>query len=378
MHPVNSHIHTPYSFSAFRNVEEAVSLAVQAGIRVLGINDFFTTEGYDEFYTVCKEKRVYPLFNIEFIGLEKDQQQNSFRFNDPNNEGRIYVCGKGLMYPQVISDELKHRFSLLQNESNEHVKKMIVKCNELFASNFIEIQLDYETIKSTLAKNLVRERHIAKAIRIIAFQQARDSAERKQLLQKIYSGKETKVDVENNNAVENEIRNNLLKNGGSAFVPENENGFLSLSEIKEIIIQSGGIPCYPVLLDFNKGNFTEFESDWERMHTFLSQHNIRCIELIPSRNDKTILEDFVNFFHSRNYIILFGTEHNTPELTPMRVDISESLQKISYESTCVIAAHQYRVAKKEEGFLDSNNSPKADELNSFIEQGNGVIEEWIN
>lgn len=154
MHLVNSHIHTPYSFSAFKTAEEAVSLAVDAGIRVLGINDFFTTEGYDEFYAACKKKKVYPLFNIEFIGLEKDYQQTGLRFNDPSNAGRIYVCGKGLNYPQTMSDELKQKFSLLQNESNEHVKKMLAKCNGLFANKFIVIQLNYENIKETLAKNL--------------------------------------------------------------------------------------------------------------------------------------------------------------------------------------------------------------------------------
>lgn len=378
MHLVNSHIHTPYSFSAFKTAEEAVSLAVDAGIRVLGINDFFTTEGYDEFYAACKKKKVYPLFNIEFIGLEKDYQQTGLRFNDPSNAGRIYVCGKGLNYPQTMSDELKQKFSLLQNESNEHVKKMLAKCNGLFANKFIVIQLNYENIKETLAKNLVRERHLAKAIRIMAFQQAKTSEDRKQILQNIYSGKESKVDIENNNAVENEIRNNLLKNGGSAFVPENENGFLSLSQIKEIIIQAGGIPCYPVLLDFNNGNFTDFESDWEKMDEFLSQHNIKCIELIPSRNNKAILEDFVTFFQKRNYIILFGTEHNTPELTPLQVDISERLQQISYDSACIIAAHQYLKSKNEEGFLDKNHIPRVEEMDSFIDLGKRRIEEWIN
>ncbi|MGB3008297.1 MAG: hypothetical protein WBC06_17410, partial [Chitinophagaceae bacterium] len=108
------------------------------------------------------------------------------------------------------------------------------------------------------------------------------------------------------------------------------------------------------------------------------QHNIKCIELIPSRNNKAILEDFVTFFQKRNYIILFGTEHNTPELTPLQVDISERLQQISYDSACIIAAHQYLKSKNEEGFLDKNHIPRVEEMDSFIDLGKRRIEEWIN
>jgi DNA polymerase III alpha subunit len=47
---VNSHVHTPYSFSAFDNMEELFDKARQEGINVLGINDFNGADGFDEFY----------------------------------------------------------------------------------------------------------------------------------------------------------------------------------------------------------------------------------------------------------------------------------------------------------------------------------------
>jgi len=46
---VNNHIHTPYSFSAFDTVTQAVRLAVAEDLRILGINDFYVTDGYQEF-----------------------------------------------------------------------------------------------------------------------------------------------------------------------------------------------------------------------------------------------------------------------------------------------------------------------------------------
>ena len=44
--PVNAHLHTPYSFSAFKDITQAMNMAVAEGVRVMGINDFYTTDGY--------------------------------------------------------------------------------------------------------------------------------------------------------------------------------------------------------------------------------------------------------------------------------------------------------------------------------------------
>ena len=51
-----------------------------------------------------------------------------------------------------------------------------------------------------------------------------------------------------------------MKAGGKAFVAEDQHAILPVSKIIEIILNAGGIPCYPVLLDDQEGNFTEYES----------------------------------------------------------------------------------------------------------------------
>jgi len=62
---VNAHLHTPYSFSAFTDVKQALDLAVSEDVKVLGINDFYSTFGYAEWATGCLERKLFPLFNIE-------------------------------------------------------------------------------------------------------------------------------------------------------------------------------------------------------------------------------------------------------------------------------------------------------------------------
>ena len=112
----NGHIHTPYSFSAFSDLETVFIMARNESIALLGINDFYVTDGYTPFYKGCLNNRVFPLFNIEFIGLMKKEQQKGIRINDPINPGRIYFSGKGFDFPFHLGwwkrKQLKHQSSL--------------------------------------------------------------------------------------------------------------------------------------------------------------------------------------------------------------------------------------------------------------------------
>jgi len=126
----NSNIHTPYSFSAFRSLETAFKMAVEEKIAVLGINDFYVTDGYDAFHKGCVKNRIFPMFNIEFIGILRDEQKKDIRINDPNNPGRIYLCGKGLDYPFKVSWLQKRQLKMIKNESLAHIKAMKAKLNQ--------------------------------------------------------------------------------------------------------------------------------------------------------------------------------------------------------------------------------------------------------
>jgi predicted metal-dependent phosphoesterase TrpH len=376
---INGHIHTPHSFSAFESIEQSFQLAKAEGISVLGINDFYTTDGYDEFAELAVKHKVFPLFNIEFMALQSHLQETGVRVNDPSNPGRIYFSGKGLRQPAGMSNDSFEKIKNLQIESNRQTYEMVDKLNAFMASIQVGIRFDAKALQTRLAKNLFRERHIAQAVRIGVFSYYEEDADRKRILQKIFSGKELKSPLENFAALENEIRGNLLKSGGAAFVPEDPKAFLSLDEVIELIIDAGGIPCYPVLLDDPKGVCTEYEADKEKLLEELLKNDVYSIELIPGRNDFHILKDFVTYFHRNGFVITFGSEHNTPQLDPMKitcrggVELDEELKQICYEGTAVIAAHQYLVANGKEGYL-SGRKAKIAEKEYFIELGKAVIE----
>jgi len=380
----NGHIHTPYSFSAFSALETAFKMAVEEKIAVLGINDFYVTDGYDAFHDGCVKNRIFPLFNIEFIGLLKEEQKKGIRINDPNNPGRIYFSGKGLDYPFKVSWLQRRQLRIIKKESQAQIKAMIVKLNQLIQQEKPDIELSYSTVKKIYAHELVRERHIAKALRELVINTSPVEEEQLHFLESLYGGKKSKTGMSKPAALENEIRANLLKSGGAAFVEEDESSFLELRKIIRIIIKAGGIPCYPVLLDDSSGRFTEFESDPEKLYQSLKHLGIECIELIPGRNDLVILKKFVDFFHQKGFIITFGTEHNTPEMMPLTVTtrgsvaLDDSLKKIAYEGACVIAAHQYLRADGRQGYVLPDGTHSVKQTRELINLGQLVIEYFLN
>jgi len=383
VYKVNGHVHTPYSFSSFESIEQAFALAVNENVKMLGINDFYVTDGYTSFYENAIKNKVFPLFNVEFIGLLKEAQVNNIRINDPNNPGRIYFTGKGLKYPFSMDESYQKTLDEVIDESQVQVKAMIEKVNKWFLQTDIAIELNYKDVKKAYAKELVRERHIAKAIRIGVFEKYSEANQQVQAFEKMF-GKPLKSKLTDNPSLENEIRGNLLKAGGKAFVEENEKSFLGIDLLIKMIVNAGGIPCYPVLLDDSNGKITEFESDFQHLHDELLKHNVACIELIPNRNDFDVLKKFVQFFNTKGFVVLFGTEHNTPDLIPLTVvtrgnkPLDDELMTISYENACVIAAHQYLIAKGAEGYIASSGLAKMAEKNAHIELGKAVVDWYLN
>ncbi len=380
VHDVNGHFHTPYSFSAFKDLKQVFQMAEKEKINVLGINDFYTVAGYDEFTELSETYKKFPLYNIEFMGLLRSEQEKGTRVNDPGNPGRIYFSGKGMDYPVDPDSKSIQTIAHLSHESLAQTREMLEKTSAHLIKTDPKLSLSFDEILMNLTKGMLRERHIAKAIRIKVFEHYKTDEEKKKIFTSIYGGKEPMTDLQNFSALEDEIRSRILKSGGPGFVKEDPKAFLDVEEIIKTITAAGGIPTYPVLLDDNTDNFTEYERDMETLFTELTSRNIYSVELIPGRNSFSRLKEFSCFFHDRKFIITFGTEHNTPEMIPLKIEtrggkpLDEELKSISFEGACVIAAHQYLRSKKLSGYIKENGIPKIEELDEFIELGNAVIE----
>ena len=100
-------------------------MADSEDVKILGINDFYVTEGYGEFIEKCRRHKIFPLLNIELIGISREDQQSGIRVNDPGNPGRIYISGKGLAYPSILPVNQQEKLDRIVMESNKQVEKMI-------------------------------------------------------------------------------------------------------------------------------------------------------------------------------------------------------------------------------------------------------------
>lgn len=382
---VNAHLHTPYSFSAFGSIAEALERAKSEGVGVAGINDFYSTEGYVEWGAEAAKRGIYPLYGIEFIALDADNQLGGVRVNDPNNPGRTYLSGKGLCSPASMSERSAAALNSVRSESNAQTRQMTGRLNSLLLSIDAGFTLDYDAIRNTMTKGLVRERHLAKALRQNIYHHfGGDGARIAEFMTLLFGGKPLKADISNEAAVENQIRSELLKAGGAAFVPEDKKAFLPVEQVCEIVLDAGGIPTYPFLADDAKGGFTDFEANIERAADWLAGHNIWSAEFITTRNSPSVLERYASALVDRGMVVTFGSEHNTPAMEPVLLStrggepLSDRLRQINFEGGCIVAAHQSRVARGEQGFVDRLTGRPTGNRDAFVAEGRALIESVVN
>ena len=378
---VNAHLHTPYSFSAFRDIDDALDRAVAEGVKVVGINDFYTAEGYEAWADGCSKRRLYPLFGIEFISLNEEDQKAGLRVNDPANPGRTYLSGKGMSYPFRLAKPYATQLSAVQAASNRQVEAMCTKLNDHLRHKEAELTLDVAQIKNELTKGALRERHLAKALRLAVYEACdNDESAVQSVLEHLFDGKAVKSSLKDIAGVENEIRANLLKAGGAAFVPEDAAAFLPMETVRKIIIAAGGIPTYPFLADDINGYYTDFESNPERVADQLTGRGFHSVEFITTRNDVKLLEKYAFYLYEQGFLVTFGSEHNSPAMEPIelfarnRTPLTDRLKQINYDGACVIAAHQHMMALRLPGYVDDEGHADRSKRREFEQLGELLME----
>jgi len=378
----NLHIHTPYSFSGFTSIREAVRLALEQGVSVLGISDFNTTKGYESFTDECQKAGIFPVYCMETIALSIEAQRSGIRWNDPGNPGRIYFCGKGLRHPVENAQNAQEVLFRIAQALEKQVREMIHKVNTHLASVIPEIRLDYDHIRDTMTEGTVRERHVAKALQQAIAKTFPDAVGRAKALKNLY-GAESQIDVTDDVALQNELRSNLLKAGKVAFVEESPEAYLSLDEVRSLILEMGGIPCYPVLASASKDQNTEIERDPETLCREILQRDVYCAEFIPARNDIELLREYVSVFRKNGVILTAGTEHNTPRMEPMvpacrgGIELDAELREAFWRGACVVAAHQYLNYIGRPGYVDTAGKRTSEEIDRLESIGEAVIKYYL-
>ncbi|MGD0224572.1 MAG: hypothetical protein ABSF71_19755 [Terriglobia bacterium] len=350
----NGHIHTSESFSVFRSPTEAVWQAAREGIAVLGINDHYTVAGHEEFRCACEVAGIAATFSIEAVAMDRDAAEAGLKANDPDNPGRIYLCGKGVT--RTPADSLPEMRSLarmraaLENRNREITGRV----DKLFQDRMGSSGPTWEDVVALTPRGNATERHVAYAtllrLRELAAKQGTS------LSNLIATCCGTAPPAGGDDAtLQIFLRSKLLKAGAPCYVPEDANAFVSVADLRRIFLAFGSIPTYPVL-----GNpVLAGEKNIEALLERLEAREFYAVEVIPHRNTRERLEEIVFAAQRRWWPVFNGTEHNTPETRPLLdpFALDPEFEPWFRQSTALLLGHQRLVAQGEQGFVDFEGKP---------------------
>ncbi len=380
----NTHIHLPPNFSAFETVQQAVDLAAEQGVKVLGVGNYYDYSVYCEFVAAVQVKGIFPLFGTEIIALETDLQKQDIRINDPGNPGKYYICGKGISQFETLSKKADDYLSTIRQNDAQRMREMTDKMAVTFSDCGIDTGLNEAAVIARIVARhgcdadvvTLQERHLAQVFQEAFFEKIQLDS-RVQKLTDLF-GQIPKSAPHDAVGIQNEIRSHLMKAGKSCFVPET---FVNLAQAKELITELGGIPCYPVLAD-GSSRRCEYETPLEGLIDTLKSNDYAMAEFIPVRNQPDVLTEYVKAIRAAGIVVVAGTEHNTLDLLPITPtcvggkDIPQEVNDIFEEGVYVLAAHAFFKAHQQGGLLEQSTD-REETIRRFADIGRAVLARYF-
>ena len=360
----NTHLHVPPNFSAFSTVEDAVETSAREGVKVIGTSNFHDFGVYDRFEAAARKHGLAPLFGLEFISLLEEEQRNGVKINDPANPGRAYICGKGIPAPTDPSASSKAFMATAKASNQSRTSEMVESIGSLFAAAGLPLDVTYQSIVDVIAERaqvpaewvVLQERHVALGFQVALFE-AVPVEGRAAILAKVY-GSAPKAAPDDAVATQGELRSRLMKVGCPGFVEETPVPF---TDALAFIRGLGAIAVYPTLAD-GVIPICGYEDPVGNLIERMGSHEIFGAELIPVRNTPQIVEKYVKSWRDAGIFVMVGTEHNTQERIPVAptclngVPLSDEVKAITWEGTCIVAAHQHLRQRGQAGYVDQTGA----------------------
>lgn len=360
----NTHLHVPPNFSAFTTVEDAVETAAREGVSVIGTSNFHDFGVYDRFAAAAEAHGLAALFGLEFISVLGDEQRDGIKINDPGNPGRAYICGKGIPTPTDLSSESAAFMADAKAANEARTTEMVDRIQAIFAGAGLELEVSYASIVAGVAERaevprewvVLQERHVALGFQAALFE-AVVVDRRAAILTRAY-GTPPAAPPDDAVATQGELRSRLMKAGRPAFVEETAVPF---SDALAFIRGLGAIAVYPTLAD-GVTPICGYEDPVEDLIERMTSQRIYGAELIPVRNAPAVVDHYVRAWRDAGIFVMVGTEHNTQERIPVAptcldgVELSDAVRAITWEGTCVVAAHQDLRRQGKPGYVDEDGT----------------------
>lgn len=326
---LNVHAHSFYSYNAYGYSPSALAwLAKKEAFSLMGIVDFDTLDGVDEFLHACELLGVRGVAGMEtrvFIPEFKDAEINS-----PGEPGVAYHMGTGFASSKV-PESVQPGLADIRQRAEARNKKILEKVNAFLTPPVVHY--DEDVLPLTPA-GYATERHMVQKIAQKADQELGNPARfwGKKL---DLSQNEVESILQDRTAFHNLLRKRLMKRGGVAYMQPDAGTFPSVDAFHAILDAAQAIPCSAWLDGTSKG-----EQDIERLLDLLMAKGVSALNIVPDRNwnikdpelkAKKIKELYriVKLADELDLPILVGTEMNSsgqklvddfdaPELAPVK------------------------------------------------------------
>jgi hypothetical protein len=320
--------------------------------------------GHEEFRQACRIAGIGAAFSMEAVGMDRAAEASGLLLNDPDNPGRVYLCGKGITRTPADSSASAQNLARMRAALERRNREMTAKMIELVRERFDAAGPAWEDVLALTPRGNATERHVAKAalgrLREIAAERGASLAE---TIERCCGA--VPPATADDAALQNFLRGKLLKAGAPCFVRESEDAFVSSEELRQMFLAFGAIPTYPVL-----GNpITSGERDVNSLLDRLEGAGFHAIEVIPTRNTRERLTEIVSAARSRWWPVFNGTEHNTPEARPLLdpYALDPEFEPWFCQSIALMLGHQAAVSRGEQGFVGEDGHPSIEDARTRFE-----------
>lgn len=363
----NTHIHTNYSFSVFTSPEEAVQQAISEDIKILGINDHYTTAGFSAFGAACHAHKLCALYSMEAVALDTACFDNGDRLNDPNNPGRCYFTAKSVTRPLTPDSSGAKKLAGMRRALTERNHDLVNRLNAHLSAEKIDVSFTMKDVEALTPAGNTTERHVIQVLAENLFSHGKEKGA--EYIQTLCG--EPATDIDTAAVVQDFLRKKLIKAGCPDYAPELPEAYLSREDMRELYCEMGAIPLYPVL-----GNpITEKEESITALIDWLFDSGIYAIEVIPNRNTPERIREIVDAALAVHIPVVTGTEHNTktPGSLVDKFSREDPFNSAFFEGALVVRGHAAAIENGECGYVDDKGnlrfSNKKEGYEYFMERG---------
>lgn len=269
----NMHCHTFFSFNAYGHSPTSLAwLAKKHGFKLMGIVDFDTLDGVDEFLDACELVGVRGSAGIEtrvFL-----PEFSAWEINSPGEPGVYYHMGIGFTSSRVPGTVVGILDDLCQRATRRN-RGIVSRVNAYLDPVAIDYERDVLPLSPAESPT---ERHI-----VVAYIEA---AKRTVSDPVAFWGPKLEVGrnqmatlISDSPRLQNLIRAKLMKRGGVGYVQPGRETFPSIDEFHELILACDALPCAAWLDGTSPG-----EQAIEELLGLLIGKGVVALNIVPDRN----------------------------------------------------------------------------------------------